>query len=214
MEAAGIVLAEDACSDGGSALSRLRVRRSRGVSLVCDGVATLGSKRRRSSGSTSPRSLGPDGTSAGVNEPPDAGPTASAAVKMKSPISRGAMTPFPGRNRSHRRRPHRLEDLVPREGDLPASEVAPGRRQRRGRSALLDHQAPLTRSPRGLTLGTCLDQSGDADRATATASIREWTPRARKRRRIWFLTVAMLTWSSAAICFVERPCSKRRRTST
>src|SRR5438477_9557695 len=33
---------------------------------------------------------------AGLNEPPDAGPIASAAVKMKRPISRGAMTPFHG----------------------------------------------------------------------------------------------------------------------
>src|SRR6476619_3135489 len=33
---------------------------------------------------------------AGLNEPPDAGPIASAAVKMKSPIRRGAMTPFHG----------------------------------------------------------------------------------------------------------------------
>src|SRR5512133_2508352 len=32
----------------------------------------------------------------GLNEPPDAGPIASAAVKMKSPISSGAMTPFHG----------------------------------------------------------------------------------------------------------------------
>ena len=33
---------------------------------------------------------------AGLNEPPEAGPIASAAVKMKSPISSGAMTPFQG----------------------------------------------------------------------------------------------------------------------
>ena len=57
-------------------------------------------------------------------------------------------------------------------------------------------------------------QWGDAARAAATASSRELTPRARKRRRMWFLTVSMLRWSSAAICFVERPCSRRRSTST
>ena len=51
-------------------------------------------------------------------------------------------------------------------------------------------------------------------RATATASSRELTPRARKSRRMWFLTVSVLTWRSAAICFVERPCSSRRSTST
>ena len=34
---------------------------------------------------------------AGLNEPPDAGPIASAAVKMKRPIRSGAITPFPGR---------------------------------------------------------------------------------------------------------------------
>src|SRR5215211_3371928 len=33
---------------------------------------------------------------AGLNEPPDAGPIASAAVKMKRPIRSGAMTPFQG----------------------------------------------------------------------------------------------------------------------
>ena len=53
-----------------------------------------------------------------------------------------------------------------------------------------------------------------AARAAATASSRELTPRARKRRRMWFLTVSVLRWSSAAICFVERPCSSRRSTST
>ena len=31
---------------------------------------------------------------------------------------------------------------------------------------------------------------------------------------MWFLTVSVLKWSSAAICFVERPCSRRRSTST
>ena len=31
---------------------------------------------------------------------------------------------------------------------------------------------------------------------------------------MWFLTVSVLRWSSAAICFVERPCSRRRSTST
>ena len=31
---------------------------------------------------------------------------------------------------------------------------------------------------------------------------------------MWFLTVSGLRWSSAAICFVERPCSRRRSTST
>ena len=51
-------------------------------------------------------------------------------------------------------------------------------------------------------------------RAAATASSLEWTPRARKRRRTWFLTVSVLRWSSAAICFVERPCSSSRSTST
>ena len=55
---------------------------------------------------------------------------------------------------------------------------------------------------------------GDAARAAATASSRELTPRAWKRRRMWFLTVSVLRWSSAAICFVERPCSRRRSTST
>ena len=55
---------------------------------------------------------------------------------------------------------------------------------------------------------------GEAVRAAATASSRELTPRARKRRRMWFLTVSVLRWSSAAICFVERPCSRRRSTST
>ena len=57
-------------------------------------------------------------------------------------------------------------------------------------------------------------QWGDAARAAATASSRELTPRARKRRRMWFLTVSVLRWSSAAICFVEQPCSRRRSTST
>ena len=57
-------------------------------------------------------------------------------------------------------------------------------------------------------------QSGDAARAAATASSRELTPRARKRRRMWFLTVSVLRWSSAAICFVEQPRSRRRSTST
>ncbi len=57
-------------------------------------------------------------------------------------------------------------------------------------------------------------QWGVALRAAATASSRELTPRARKRRRMWFLTVSVLRWSSAAICFVERPCSSRRSTST
>ena len=57
-------------------------------------------------------------------------------------------------------------------------------------------------------------QRGAASRAAATASSRELTPRARKRRRMWFLTVSVLRWSSAAICFVERPCSSRRSTST
>ena len=33
---------------------------------------------------------------AGLNEPPDAGPIASAAVKMKRPIRSGAITPFQG----------------------------------------------------------------------------------------------------------------------
>ena len=51
-------------------------------------------------------------------------------------------------------------------------------------------------------------------RATAAASSRELTPSARKRRRTWFLTVSVLRWSSAAICLVERPCSRRRSTST
>ena len=59
-----------------------------------------------------------------------------------------------------------------------------------------------------------VDQSGDAARAAATASSRELTPSARKSRRTWFLTVSVLRWSSAAICFVERPCSSRRSTST
>ena len=62
--------------------------------------------------------------------------------------------------------------------------------------------------------GVVLDQWGDAVRAAATASSRELTPRARKRRRMWFRTVSVLRWSSAAICFVERPCSRRRSTST
>ena len=67
--------------------------------------------------------------------------------------------------------------------------------------------------PEGMT-GSCVDQWGDAARAAATASSRVLTPRARKRRRMWFLTVSVLRWSSAAICFVERPCSRRRSTST
>jgi hypothetical protein len=62
--------------------------------------------------------------------------------------------------------------------------------------------------------GFALDQYGDAARAAATASSRLWTPRARKRRRMWFLTVSVLKWSSAAICFVERPCARRPSTST
>ena len=53
----------------------------------------------------------------------------------------------------------------------------------------------------------------DCARAAATASV-ELVARARKRRRMWFLTVSGLRWSSAAICFVERPCSRRRSTST
>ena len=57
-------------------------------------------------------------------------------------------------------------------------------------------------------------QWDDPARAAATASSRELTPRARKRRRMWFLTVSVLRWSSAAICFVECPCSRRRSTST
>ena len=59
-----------------------------------------------------------------------------------------------------------------------------------------------------------VDQYGDAARAAATASSREWTPSAWKRRRMWFRTVSVLRWSSAAICFVERPCSRRWSTST
>ena len=60
----------------------------------------------------------------------------------------------------------------------------------------------------------CLNQEGEPARVAATASSRELTPRARKSRRMWFLTVSVLRWSSAAICFVERPCSRRRSTST
>ena len=30
---------------------------------------------------------------------------------------------------------------------------------------------------------------------------------------MWFLTVSVLRWSSAAICYVERPCSRSRSTS-
>ena len=37
-----------------------------------------------------------------------------------------------------------------------------------------------------------LDQEADVARAAATASSREWTPSARKRRRMWFLTVSVL----------------------
>ena len=47
------------------------------------------------------------------------------------------------------------------------------------------------------------NQEGVRPRATATASSRKSTPRARKRRRMWFLTVSVLRWSSAAICLVE-----------
>ena len=50
-------------------------------------------------------------------------------------------------------------------------------------------------------------------RAAATASRREFTPRARSRWRTWFRTVSGLRWSSCAICFVESPCSRRRSTS-
>ena len=57
-------------------------------------------------------------------------------------------------------------------------------------------------------------QSGDTARAAATASSRELTPSARKSRRTWFLTVSVLRWSSAAICFVEQPRSRRWSTST
>ena len=69
-------------------------------------------------------------------------------------------------------------------------------------------------SPLEVETGSCFVQLGDAARAAATASSRELTPRARKRPRTWFLTVSLLRWSSAAICFVERPCSRRRSTST
>ena len=83
----------------------------------------------------------------------------------------------------------------------------------------LDPNEPSLTSPQSAAISVLLmtsfvAQSGDTPRAAATASSRELTPRARKRRRMWFLTVSVLKWSSAAICFVERPCSRRRSTST
>jgi hypothetical protein len=56
-------------------------------------------------------------------------------------------------------------------------------------------------------LGRCAAGGGDGFESGVD-------PRALERRRTWFLTVSVLRGSSAAICFVEQPCSRSRSTST
>jgi hypothetical protein len=55
------------------------------------------------------------------------------------------------------------------------------------------------------------DSNAAQDGIYTISSSDGWTPRARKGRRMWFLTVSTLRERSAA---VERPCSRSRSTST
>src|SRR3954451_12350628 len=106
---------------------------------------------------------------------------------------------------------------------------APPRRRANGRtggarSALGGGDGEGARLPRVRAANEARDPGGDprapavagyarVRRATATASRRVLTPRARSRCRTWLRTVSVLMWRSSAICLVERPCSRWASTS-